>query len=88
MQLILIIAGGMLGLWLGEASRGMLGMFAGAVIGYLYAQRRSMLVVTSLERPDTGRCFFAIHYYLFKNMWEKNLKKRCNFVHKMTIVLT
>ena len=42
MQLLFIIAGGILGLYFGEISRGMLGMVAGGVIGHLYAQRRSM----------------------------------------------
>jgi len=42
MQLILIFAGGLIGLWLGDGSREMLGMAAGAAVGYLYAQRLSM----------------------------------------------
>ena len=42
MQPILIIAGGILGLWFGGISEEMLGIFAGAGIGYLFAQRLSL----------------------------------------------
>ena len=44
MQLILIIAGGFVGLWLGDLSEEVLGIGAGAVIGYLLAQLRFMQV--------------------------------------------
>jgi hypothetical protein len=42
MQIVLIIAGGLLGLWIGEIGEDMLGMITGALIGYLFSQRRSM----------------------------------------------
>ncbi|MDH3351698.1 MAG: DUF2339 domain-containing protein, partial [Gammaproteobacteria bacterium] len=42
MQPILIIAGGILGLWFGGIGEEMLGIVAGAGIGYLYAQRLAL----------------------------------------------
>ena len=40
--IVLIIAGGWVGLWLGDVSEEVLGLVAGAVIGVLFAQRHGM----------------------------------------------
>ena len=42
MQLILIITGGLIGLWFGSGSDAFLGFGAGAALGYLFAQLRSL----------------------------------------------